>query len=93
MKLSGTHTAEQAPSGRSRSCGQAPSASLESKTTALPRRTATHANGDLTGQPGAEAPGLVATRLRLARLESESSSSIGVMLAVSAIACSTTSLT
>ena len=57
MKLTGTHTAEQAPSARPRSFGQALSASLDSKTTGLPRRTATHENGECTGQPGAPAVG------------------------------------
>ena len=80
MKLIGTHTAEHAPSGRSRSFGQALSASLDSKTTGLPRRTATHENGDSTGHAGAPAAGLVATRSRCARLESDSSSSIGERL-------------
>ena len=77
MKPTGTQTAEQAPPGRSRSFGQALRLSLESNTTGLPRRTATHENGDSTGHAGASAVGLVAARSRCARLESESSSSIG----------------
>ena len=52
MKLTGTHTAEHAPPGRSRRCGQALSDSLESNTTALPRRTATQENGERTGHAG-----------------------------------------
>jgi hypothetical protein len=91
MKLTGTQTAEQAPLGRSRSFGQAFSASLESKTTALPRRTATHENGDCTGHPAAPATGLTATRSRFARLESESRSSAGDSGEIWAIASSTTS--
>ena len=91
MKLIGTHTAEHGPSGRSRSFGQAFSASLDSKTTGLPRRTATHENGDSTGQDGAPAAGLTAACSRWARLESESSSSIGVAAETSTIARSTTS--
>ena len=77
--------------GAIRSFGQALSASLDSKTTGLPRRTATQENGDCTGQPGAPAVGLVAARSRCARLESENSSSIGGLGEISVIARSTTS--
>ena len=91
MKLIGTHTAEHGPPGRSRSFGQAFSASLDSKTTGLPRRTATHENGDSTGQPGAPTSPLTATCSRCARLESESRSSIGVCSETSCMARVTTS--
>ena len=90
MKLIGTQTAEHGPPGRSRSLGQALSASLDSKTTGLPRRTATHENGDSTGHEGAPAVGLTATCSRCARLESETSSSIGVTGDTSSIARLTT---
>ena len=90
MKLTGTHTAEQGPDARPRSCGQAFNDSLESNTAAVPRRTATQENGDFTWQPGASMPGLEATRERFARLESDSSSSIGVCSEISSVARSTT---
>ena len=93
MKLMGTHTAEHAPTGRSRSCGHEFKALLVSNTTAEPRRTATHEKGDFTGQLGAPAEGCVAARRRLARLESDSNSSIGVASEMSSIARSTTSKT
>ena len=90
MKLTGTQTAEHGPLGRSRSLGQALSASLDSNTTGLPRRTATHENGDWTGHPGAPAT-LIAERSRFARLESERRSSIGETGETSTIARSTMS--
>jgi hypothetical protein len=57
MKLSGTHTAETAPHGRLRSCGQLLIAELSWKVVAEPRRTATQENGDSTEQPGDPALG------------------------------------
>ena len=57
MKDTGTQTAEQAPPGRSRSFGHALRLSLVSKTTGLPRRTATHEKGDCTGHAGAPGGG------------------------------------
>src|SRR5258705_8487397 len=91
MKETGTQTAEQAPPGRSRSFGEALRLSLVSNTTGFPRRTATQENGDDTGQAGAPEVGLVAARSRWARLESESSSSIGKLGEISTMARSTTS--
>src|SRR5438874_923802 len=90
MNVTGTHTAEIGPPGRSRSFEQALSASLVSNTAGLPRRTATQLNGDSTGQPGQPA-GLDATRSRWARLESANNSSIGAVALISAIARSTIS--
>ena len=90
MKLIGTQTAEHAPSARPRSLGQALSALLDSKTSGLPRRTATHANGDSTGHAGPPEAGFTATCSRCARLESESSSSIGTSSEITSIASLTT---
>ena len=52
MKVTGTQSAEISSGPRSLRWGQASRVALEGKLTADPLRTATHANGDATGQPG-----------------------------------------
>ncbi len=59
----GVQTAEQAPPGRSRSRGHAPTASLEAKTVICPRLTAAQPRGAVTAQPGPAGSG-PATRAR-----------------------------
>jgi hypothetical protein len=82
MKETGTQTAEHGPPARPWSFGQALRLSLVSNTTGFPRRTATHENGDCTGHAGDPALGFVAAGVRCARLESESSNSMGALVEI-----------
>ena len=87
--VTGTHIAEQSPSGRSRRWGQASRSVERSKVMVLERRTAGQLHGVSTPQPGPPCTVATATRRRCARLESASSSSPGPSHTVSSALAAT----